>query len=95
VVATHSRHEEYEKAHAIWHSLQSDKAQREVLIATARADRRLPKKLVDHIKWITDRAGELATARNVAIHTPANFARIQGVGVIPIPTLSGKKSSSR
>jgi hypothetical protein len=91
VVATQSRHEEHSKAHAIWHSFQSDKAQRDMLLATARADQRIPKKLLDHIKWVVECTGKLAPFRNDAIHTPVKFAVFQGGKVVPIPqALSGR-----
>jgi len=94
VVVTHSRHEEHEKALAIWHSFQNDKSQRDMLLATARADKRLPKKLLAHLKWIVDRSTDLSVARNIAVHTPVKFASIQGVGVIPIPdAMSGRKQA--
>jgi hypothetical protein len=58
---------------AIWYSTQSDRAQREMLRAAteaAAAEGRLAQQTRDEIKWLLDRANELANERNDAIHAP-------------------------
>jgi hypothetical protein len=57
-------------AHKIWHTIQSDKTQREMLYNAAEAflGARCPELLAD-IKWGLDRAGDLSPYRNDAAHT--------------------------
>jgi hypothetical protein len=61
-----------EVALAIWYSTKSDRAQREMLQAAADAtnserSKQLPR-ASDALKWLLDRANELAEARNDAVH---------------------------
>jgi hypothetical protein len=57
---------------AIWHSIKSDRAQRELLIAAVESDPRgaSPANYVDDIKWLCQRADSLEEARNNALHSP-------------------------
>ena len=57
-------------AHKIWHTIQSDKTQREMLYNAAEAllGVRCPPLLAD-IKWALDRASDLSPYRNDAAHT--------------------------
>src|ERR1700730_1437214 len=74
IVSTNRRQQEYPIAHAIWHSFQSDKAQREMLLAVASANPLLPRKLVDHLKWLVKLTTDLSAYRNAVLHTPVKFA---------------------
>ena len=63
-------------AYKVWHSLQSDRAQREMLRAAAQVTfatdaqkRAYPKALNDTI-WLLDRTQSLANRRNDALHSP-------------------------
>ena len=93
-ITSDRRHAEHAKAQAIWHSHRSDKAQRDMLLAVALSDGQLPKKFQANVKWLVERANELAIQRNDAIHTPVKFANFQGGLVVPIPqAISGRKQA--
>jgi hypothetical protein len=92
--ATENRDDDYSIAYAIWHTFQSDRSQRELLMAVATANAKLPKGLVGHLKWAVDRASELSTFRNDAVHTPVRFIPISGGQPIPIPDeISARKQA--
>jgi hypothetical protein len=55
---------------SIWYSVRSDLAQREMLKAAVNA--KLPK-APDDLKWLLDRAQEVANARNDAVHAPCSL----------------------
>jgi hypothetical protein len=62
---------------SIWYSVQSDRAQREMLKAAVYAtnsqrSEKLPK-APDDLKWLLDRAEEVANARNNAVHAPCSL----------------------
>ncbi|WP_426011468.1 hypothetical protein [Caulobacter sp. DWR2-3-1b2] len=67
---------------AVWYSVQSDRGQREMLLAALRANKEdtweiRPKAKVE-IKWLTDYvSGTLADRRNDALHAPCEL----GVGI--------------
>jgi len=63
----------YEKMHAIWHSVQSDSTQRQMVLAAAEPELRNQPKLFAAIKWAVDQTGELAKYRNAAIHIQTAF----------------------
>jgi hypothetical protein len=64
-------------AHKIWHTIQSDKTQRELLYNAAAALYAVecPELLAD-IKWALDRANELSPYRNDAAHTAIWTAKL-------------------
>jgi hypothetical protein len=82
-------------AHAIWHTIQSDKNQREMLVSAATAtlvseddkDKKRVKanaKTLDHIKWITNMAHQLSPYRNDPAHANIMFSSAGGsVAVVP------------
>jgi hypothetical protein len=62
---------------SIWYSVKSDHAQREMLKAAIDAtnserSKRMPN-APDDLKWLLDRADELAEARNNAVHAPCSL----------------------
>jgi hypothetical protein len=63
-------------AFAIWYSVKSDRAQRDMLKAAVFAQsglwEKLPKAL-DDLKWLLDRCDELAEHRNDAVHAPCSI----------------------
>ena len=68
---------EREVALSIWYSVRNDGAQREILRAAVNAtnserSERLPK-APDDLKWLLDRANDLADARNNAVHAPCSL----------------------
>jgi hypothetical protein len=68
---------EREVALSIWYSVRNDGAQREMLRAAVNAtnserSERLPK-APDDLKWLLDRANDLADARNNAVHAPCSL----------------------
>jgi len=85
-------------AHKIWHTIQSDKTQRELLLNAAEAifGVRCPALLAD-IKWGLDRASQLSPYRNDAAHT-AIWTVEQPTGkraVFPDPRTSRSPSIQR
>ncbi len=83
---THMR--SYEATYGIWHTIQSDKTQREMLEVAAKSrfgpytdlyskkqhQTALDKKVLAAILWITKMAAELSMHRNDAAHSPVYFA---------------------
>jgi hypothetical protein len=60
-------------ASAIWHSIKSDRAQREVLLAAAErvySNRQEYPHALDDIKWILSEATKIEDFRNDALHSP-------------------------
>lgn len=57
-------------AHAIWHSITSDKTQREMMVEVAKIALKERKRLLSAVVWLSKSAGQIATYRNDAIHTP-------------------------
>lgn len=60
-------------AHGIWHSIQSDKTQRELVMAAAKGALTDRPDRVEDIRWILDRAEALSPFRNAAAHTTMLF----------------------
>jgi hypothetical protein len=60
---------------ALWHSIQSDSTQRELLLAAATAQLRAKSAdLLRRIRWLRDTIDKLAHLRNDPAHTPIAFA---------------------
>ena len=58
---------------AIWHSLKSDRAQRDILRAVINLEvlgHDIPKNIRCEFKWVLDKADSLEEARNNALHSP-------------------------
>jgi hypothetical protein len=75
---------------SIWHSIKSDRAQRDMLegALSARSDEQWSEKYpkgVDDIRWLLDRVNVVADQRNNAIHAPCSLG-IEGdeLEIIPI-----------
>jgi hypothetical protein len=61
-------------AHRIWHTIQNDSTQREMLLNVAKAHLAFQPALLEPIQWIIKTAYRLAIYRNIAAHTPAVFS---------------------
>src|SRR5215472_8781398 len=68
----------WEMSLAIWHSHQSDRSQREMLISVATEARRFksPKALA-RIRWLKDTVDKLAPFRNDPVHTSMSIAAFE------------------
>ena len=80
-------------AHSLWHSIQSDRTQREMLRDAARARPDLAPEFVHNIEWAVRMGDELAVARNDAVHTPVRFAVIPGGPVLIYQRISGRRQA--
>jgi hypothetical protein len=58
---------------AIWNAVKSDRAQRDIVRATAKEALQNNQTVYDEIKWILDRADVFEEHRNNALHTPLTF----------------------
>lgn len=59
--------------HALWHALQSDRAQRQLLLAAAKAALYANKPMLRQVEWAAKSADSLATIRNDAAHVATAF----------------------
>jgi hypothetical protein len=84
---------DYPRAHAIWHSLKSDRAQREMLLSVAIVSDRLPKSLIGHLAWAVRSATKLSEFRNIVIHTPVMYLDSSG-RVLTVPNAVSAKRST-
>jgi hypothetical protein len=55
---------------AIWHAIKVDRAQRDILLAAAKADPLRYPRLVPDLEWISGKADGVEDARNDALHSP-------------------------
>jgi|SRR5712691_2980420 len=85
IVSTDHRYEDYPKSYAIWHMFQSDKSQRNMILEVARANTKLPKKLLAHIKWAVARTEDLSSFRNDAVHTPIKIRPYSSSPTVLVP----------
>lgn len=76
--------DKHEIAHAIWHTFQSDRSQRSLLVATAQ--HALSNKSFIAIKWIAKCADKIAEDRNSLIHADINFT-LSDDGMVIHPNL--------
>lgn len=74
-----------ETAFGLWHTIQSDKTQRDMLVSTAKARLANRKRLLRNLEWVVQKATVLGTFRNDAIPTPMNF-RSGGFAADPLVT---------
>jgi hypothetical protein len=58
----------HKAALAVWHSVQSDKAQREMAVAAAKSALPVESRLLKNIEWVGKRAEDLSHFRNDAAH---------------------------
>lgn len=61
-------------AHRIWHTIQNDTTQREMLLNVANANLAFNKTMLQRVRWIIKTTNSLSTYRNIAAHTPAAFS---------------------
>lgn len=80
-------------AHALWHSIQSDKTQREMLREAAIGRPDLPPEFVEDITWAVKVAEYLAVFRNDAVHTPVRFAVLPNETLAIYQKISGRKQA--
>ena len=76
---------------AIWHAIKVDRAQRDILLAAARAAELSGSpypKLVSDLKWICGKANAVEGARNDALHSPLWGAR-RGPGSALVMPITG------
>lgn len=66
-------------AHGIWHTIQSDKTQREMLAGVAKADLEDRPKALESVMWLLKAAAALSSYRNDSAHTP----------IMPVVTATG------
>jgi hypothetical protein len=62
-------------AHRIWHTIQNDSTQRDMILGTVQTHPSIPPALAKRIIWLLKTADRLSTYRNIAVHTPAIFSR--------------------
>lgn len=62
-----------DSAFGIWHTIQSDKGQRDMMLHAARGIMQDRKKLLANLEWVADKATMLSTFRNDAMHAAMNF----------------------
>ena len=62
-------------AHRIWHTIQNDSTQRDMIAGTVQTHPWIPPALAKRIIWLLKTADRLSTYRNIAVHTPALFSR--------------------
>lgn len=82
----------HDLAHGLWHSIQSDKTQRDMLKSVARAVLSQRKRLLANIEWIIKKAEMLSPFRNDAAHTAMSFHTGR---FAPNPHASRKQSLDR
>jgi hypothetical protein len=62
-------------AHRIWHTIQNDSTQRDMILGTVQTHPSIPPALAKRIIWLLKTADRLSTYRNIAVHSPAIFSR--------------------
>jgi hypothetical protein len=85
-------------AFSIWYSVKSDRAQREMLKAAVNAtnsERSKQPEAPDDLKWLLDRAEELAEARNIAVHAPCSLYLGESVSGVGPSYLNGNPLAKR
>jgi len=65
----------YPVAHAIWHMFQSDKNQREMVLAVAKEVLPAKSRRLKNIQWLLKKVEDIAPFRNAAVHTPIIFQK--------------------
>jgi len=75
----------------IWHCIQSDSTQREMLEGVAKAVLPAKSAMLKRIQWIIDSAGKLSRYRNDAVHTPITFIFRKGKLTLHPDYLSGRR----
>jgi len=93
VVANHET-EKHSMVHALWHTIQSDKTQREMLENISKNHPTLSKRWRANIKWATKKAYDLSKVRNDSIHTPVQFAYLPNARpILRLQKVSAKKQA--
>ncbi|MBO6521194.1 MAG: hypothetical protein JJ900_09755 [Rhodospirillales bacterium] len=69
---------------SIWHAIQNDSTQRDMLLKAARAELHNDKKLLKQVEWIHERLTKLAVKRNDVIHL-ATAVQVSTAKLIPDP----------
>lgn len=87
------RHRKHWLSHGIWHSFQSDKAQREMLLELAKKHPGVSPAFFERLKWAVDRTAELGAYRNAVVHTPVKYVSWQGE-IIANPATSSARTGA-
>lgn len=82
---TLSKTEDHSIAHTLWHTIQNDGTQRQMMLSLATVV--LPKKsrMLAQLKWLKECVEDLAPLRNDAVHTPINFASLGDGRSVEVP----------
>jgi hypothetical protein len=83
----------YEMVHGVWHTIMSDKTQRDMLEAATIGRFGPNSRFAQQIKWAIGRAGKLSEFRNDIVHTPVRFAVIDEKPILLFQRVSAKKAS--
>lgn len=78
-----------DSAFGVWHTIQSDKGQRDMMLQAARGIMQDRKRLLANLEWVADKATMLSTFRNDAMHAAMNFRS----GVYSADPLTTRKQS--
>ena len=78
-------------AHAIWHSFQSDRAQRDMVLAVAEQLFKPKSRMFGRIKWAKDCADKLSPHRTDAAHTPIIFVHNDNGSIFLAPDVMTSK----
>jgi hypothetical protein len=79
--------ERHQVAYGIWHCIQSDKTQRDMVLAAARGALAAKSRMLQHIEWLVDRAAALSVYRNDPAHTAIGFTTDENNKLVPVPDL--------
>jgi hypothetical protein len=80
-------------AHRIWHVIQSDSTQRDMLLRVAQTDSNIKTELLARIAWLIKTTNELSAYRNIVAHTPAIFS--QYTVRVPLADPSSTRDNAR
>jgi hypothetical protein len=78
-----------------WHSLDSDRSQRRMLLAVAHAKLKPKDVLLAEIKWLIDNSDRISDQRNIGIHMPLmKYTDIDGnFQILPLAMYGNKKAA--
>jgi len=83
----------HETAHSLWHAIQNDSTQREMLLKVAIAELADDQRLLMKIRWLITVTGKLGRYRNIAAHTHAIFS--PQFEILPVADASAAREGAR
>lgn len=83
----------HETAYSMWHAIQNDSTQREMLLNVANAELSKNNRLLAKIRWLVKIANQLAHYRNIAAHTHAIFS--PQFQIIPVADATASREAAR